>query len=141
MTRPSPFLRLLVRRRAGGRCEYCGIHEADGRFSHQVDHILASKHQGSTRADNLALSCIICNRRKGSDTSSVDPTTGRIVRLYHPRRDRWTDHFAVRAARIVGRTSRGRATEMLLRLNELARVEERRAQLMAGRWHPPSPGR
>ena len=141
MTRPSPFLRMLVRHRAGGRCEYCGVHEADGRFLHQVDHILAAKHRGATRADNLALSCIICNRRKGSDTSSVDPWTGRVLRLYHPRRDRWKDHFAVRAARIIGRSPRGRATVALLRLNEPARVEERRAQILTGLWHPPTPER
>ncbi len=141
MTRPSQFLRMLVRRRAGSQCEYCGVDELDGLFPHQVDHIVASKHRGPTHADNLALSCILCNRRKGSDASSVDPKTGRLVRLYHPRRDRWRAHFTARLGVISGRTPQGRATVSLLQLNDPARLAERRAQIRAGLWRPPNQAR
>jgi hypothetical protein len=43
--------------------------------SHQVDHIIAEKHGGQTLAENLALSCSLCNQAKGSDIASIDPDT------------------------------------------------------------------
>src|SRR5688500_8409539 len=39
--------------------------------------------------------CSFCNQRKGSDLSSIDPETAQIVPLFHPRRDRWPDHFRI----------------------------------------------
>jgi 5-methylcytosine-specific restriction endonuclease McrA len=43
---------------------------------HEIDHIIAKKHGGRTEAENLALSCTLCNKYKGSDPASVDPETG-----------------------------------------------------------------
>jgi len=54
---------------------------------HEVDHVIAEKHGGLTEPDNLALSCTLCNKHKGSDLTSIDPETGDIVPLYHPRKD------------------------------------------------------
>ena len=59
-------LRKLVIERAAGRCEYCLMHQNVSIYSHEVDHIIALKHGGQTSADNLALSCLSCNRHKGS---------------------------------------------------------------------------
>ena len=61
--------------------------------SHQVDHVISEKHGGETVSENLALSCSFCNQAKGSDEGSIDGETGEYVGLYHPRRDRWVDHF------------------------------------------------
>ncbi|MFN0170872.1 MAG: HNH endonuclease [Bryobacteraceae bacterium] len=77
--------RTLVRERALGRCEYCGLPESLAFVEHQIDHIIAVKHGGSSEPDNLALSCTLCNRYKGSDIASIDPDTGIIEVLYHPR--------------------------------------------------------
>jgi 5-methylcytosine-specific restriction endonuclease McrA len=55
----------LVRARAGERCEYCLIPETLTLAEHWVDHILAEKHGGQTAEENLALSCMACNQRKG----------------------------------------------------------------------------
>ncbi|MGA2136486.1 MAG: HNH endonuclease signature motif containing protein [Bryobacteraceae bacterium] len=44
------------------RCEYCLIHEDDAAFSHEVDHVIGRQHGGRTVADNLAYSCMVCNR-------------------------------------------------------------------------------
>jgi 5-methylcytosine-specific restriction endonuclease McrA len=63
---PAP-MRRLVRQRAKACCEYCLIPEAIAFARHQVDHIEAEKHGGSSAEDNLALSCILCNQYKGSD--------------------------------------------------------------------------
>ena len=57
--RPSVRVRQQVRRRAGGRCEYCLIHEDDSYAAHQVDHILARKHGGTTSLSNLAFACVL----------------------------------------------------------------------------------
>jgi len=50
-------LRSLVRRRSGGRCEYCGMPDAEPVFPHEPDHIIALKHGGPTASENLAYAC------------------------------------------------------------------------------------
>ena len=113
--------------RAGYRCEYCGIHENDAGFAHQVDHILSRKHGGTSTLDNLAYACILCNRHKGTDVAAIDPQSGKAIRLFNPRRDRWTDHFRFDDKTAVALTASGRATVRLLRLNAQERIAERRA--------------
>src|SRR5438045_2517909 len=94
-------LRRMVRERAEGCCEYCLTPESIGLVPHEVDHVVAQKHGGITLENNLALSCIHCNRHKGSDLASVDPESGEIVLLYHPRRDEWKEHFRLAGAVIL----------------------------------------
>ncbi|GMR22797.1 MAG: hypothetical protein BMS9Abin37_1171 [Acidobacteriota bacterium] len=111
-------LRKQVRDRAGDRCEYCRIHQdEDAFFSFPVDHIIARQHGGQTDADNLCLSCYRCNSHKGPNIASIDPATETMVRLFHPRRDDWGDHFEWRGALLLGRTPIGRATVKLLSIN------------------------
>ncbi|MDP6502005.1 MAG: HNH endonuclease, partial [Planctomycetota bacterium] len=111
-------LRRKVNERAGGRCEYCLIPESVTFVSHEIDHIIAEKHGGPTESDNLALSCALCNKHKGSDLTSIDPETGEIVPLYHPRRENWTDHFRLSEGQIAPLTSTGRVTARLLHFND-----------------------
>ncbi|WP_414621625.1 HNH endonuclease [Calothrix sp. CCY 0018] len=59
---------------------------------------MAEKHGGLTEAENLALACTLCNKHKGSDLTSIDPETGDIVPLYHPRKDQWREHFKIKDA-------------------------------------------
>jgi len=124
--------RRLVTERVDGRCEYCRIPDTAVLAAHEVDHIIAEKHGGSTEADNLALSCALCNKHKGSDVASVDPDTGEIVALYHPRRERWPDHFQLQTALIGPLTPTGRVTVRLLQFNHPDRVEERELLIKAG---------
>lgn len=138
MTRPSAGLRRFVRERATGRCEYCGVLEAHAFLSHQVDHVIPEKHGGRTAADNLALSCVLCNRRKGSDLASIDPQTGRPAILFNPRTQAWGDHFRLEKSVVVPLTPEGRATVALLQLNDPARVEERVELIRAAAYAPPS---
>ena len=118
-------LRRSVIERAQGRCEYCRISEYTGFVPHEIDHIVAQKHGGLTEADNLALSCALCNKYKGSDIASLDPETGHLTLLYHPRRDRWSDHFQLQGAQFTPLTSVGRTTVRLLKLNHPDRLVER----------------
>jgi hypothetical protein len=111
-------LRRQVRERSGYRCEYCLIHEDDAFLPHEPDHIIAVKHLGATTEGNLAWTCFVCNRGKGSDIASVDGATGDIVRLYHPRTDKWEDHMELSIdGSVVARTAIGRVTVSLLKLN------------------------
>ena len=94
-------LRRLVCDRAKGCCEYCLISEATAFAPHEIDHIIAEKHGGLTEAENLALSCTLCNKHKGSDIASIDPETGEVIPLYNPRRDKWHEHFRLSNAEFI----------------------------------------
>ncbi len=137
MSAPSipSSLRQLVFERAQGKCEYCFIHQDVSIYSHEVDHIIALKHGGQTIAENLALSCLPCNRHKGSDLATFDPISNEIAPLFNPRRQTWTDHFALNGTRIVGITPTGRATVFLLMLNAPTRLLQRQV-LIAQRRYP-----
>jgi 5-methylcytosine-specific restriction endonuclease McrA len=128
-------LRRLVYERANGLCEYCLLPERFSFALHQIDHITAEKHGGGTVADNLALSCILCNKYKGSDLASIDPLTGKITPLFHPRLQTWHEHFILEAAgHFASQTPEGRATLRLLQLNQSERVEERRLLIDSDLW-------
>jgi 5-methylcytosine-specific restriction endonuclease McrA len=80
-------LALLVRRRAHDLCEYCRLPQGLSSIPFEIDHVIAQKHGGPTEAGNLALACFYCNSFKGPNIAGIDPTSRKIVRLYHPRRD------------------------------------------------------
>jgi hypothetical protein len=130
-------LRRLVAGRAAGLCEYCLIHESDGYYAYEVEHVLAEKHGGATNVENLAYACLACNRRKGTDVATVSSHSGLLVRLFNPRTDRWTDHFALAVGRIEPLTEIGEATVRILSFNEDERVAERAILIRAGRYPPP----
>ncbi len=94
----------------------------------EIDHIIPSSAGGRAKFDNLCLSCPTCNRHKAKRLSARDPLSRRIVTLFHPRRDIWSDHFAWSAdrARILGLTPTGRATAEALRFNRPAMTLLRR---------------
>ena len=127
----DPSLRRFVRHRAGERCEYCRLHQIHCQVSRHVDHIVAKQHGGPETPDNLALACLRCNLCKGPNLTGIDPTTMQVVALFHPRQDRWADHFAYLGARIGGLTPTGRATvELLERTSRAAnKIQQHPARL------------
>ncbi len=125
-------LRRQVEERAHGCCEYCLLPDFATFAAHEIDHIIAEKHGGRTESENLALSCTVCNKYKGSDLASIDPDTEKIVSLYHPRQNIWREHFQFSGAEFTPLTAIGRVTIRLLQLNRLDRVEERQLLLDAG---------
>lgn len=133
----SAALRRLVRDRANYACEYCLIPEMAVLVPHEVDHVIAEKHGGQTDENNLALACTICNKYKGSDLASIDPSNGEIVRLYQPRHDRWYDYFQLKEGEIIPLNAIGRVTVRLLQMNRPERVEERRLLLQANALNVP----
>jgi hypothetical protein len=121
----SAELRDLVRSRAGGRCEYCQLPDNVQILPFHVEHIVAKQHSGGDEIQNRAWSCDRCNAYKGPNLSSIDPDSGKVVELFHPRRDQWTDHFAISNGEIRGLSPCGRATVRLLQMNSRRRVELR----------------
>lgn len=130
----STRLRRLVVERASGLCEYCLIHQDDAHFSFHVDHIVSRKQRGPTTSANLALACLRCNVAKGTDPGAFIGRPRRLVRVFHPRQDRWTEHFRLAAARICPLTDVGEATVQLLNLNAGDRLLLRRTLIKAGRY-------
>jgi hypothetical protein len=128
----SVALRKQVYERAKGCCEYCLIPDVASFSPHEIDHIIAEKHDGRTESENLALSCTLCNKYKGSDLASIDPGTEKIVPLYHPRQNLWHEHFCLSGAEFLPLTPIGRVTIRLLQLNRQDRVEERQISIQAG---------
>jgi hypothetical protein len=132
-------LRRLVQARARGLCEYC---RSQARFSPQpfsVEHIIARVNGGQTTEDNLASSCQGCNGHKYTKQQVIDPLTSQWFPLFHPRQQRWRDHFAWNedATLIVGLTPTGRATVEALKLNRPELVNLREV-LYAAQKHPPT---
>jgi hypothetical protein len=125
-------LRRLVWDRAGDACEYCRLPQWLDVLPFQIDHIIAEKHHGPTAAENLALCCLNDNLHKGPNIAGLDPQTGALTPLFHPRRDVWDDHFAWAGPELTGRTAVGRTTIDVLGMNAPERVEHRRLLLRAG---------
>ena len=126
-------LKRLVRFRAEERCEYCRLPQAGSRAPFEIDHIIARQHRGRAVAGNLALSCVYCNAHKGPNLTGRDPWSGKLTRLYHPRRHKWSYHFRfqVQGGALIGKTAIGRTTIQVLRMNHPQLVALREI-LMAG---------
>lgn len=64
---------------------------------------------------------------KGPNIAGLDSETGDLVRLFHPRTDKWTDHFVWDGPELKGRTQIGRVTISVLFINDPEVVALRRA--------------
>lgn len=130
--------RRYVRERAGNRCEYCLSHQDYVMGRLQIDHIEPVAKGGSDDEENLCLACELCNQHKWTKTYGIDPDTGQEVALFHPRRQRWSDHFAWRAGgeELGGLSACDRATIGALSLNNPLAIIVRQNWIKAG-WHPP----
>ena len=107
-----------MRERAENRCEYCQVHQDDSPLAAlHIEHIIPRVHGGNDELDNVALACIDCNLHKGPNLTGFGPSTGTLCELFHPRRQRWTDHFEWAGTHILGKTAIGRTTIQVLHMN------------------------
>lgn len=137
---PTAEQKRAVADRAAECCEYC---LSQARYScdpFSTEHIIPRSAGGSGELSNLCFACQGCNNRKYTSTQAVDPVSGETVPLYHPRRDRWSDHFAWGSdfSEIVGLTPVARATIQKLQLNRPGVVNLRRILSAAGEHPPPA---
>ncbi len=139
MSALSAPIRQQVVARANHRCEYCLTAQQVIGMPLVIDHIAPRALGGGDDPDNLCAACYRCNEYKGAKTHGLDPITGTLVALFHPRLHLWKDHFAWAngGTHVIGLTPTGRATVLILRLNNEYLVEAR-ALWIARDWHPPS---
>ena len=106
--------------RAAHRCEYCHAPEDIFNYAFEVEHIHPEAQGGSDDEANLALACRACNLFKSDFLTGFDDISQQDSKLFHPRRDRWEEHFTVEleSRKIVGLTETGRATVQRLRMNQ-----------------------
>jgi hypothetical protein len=117
----SSARRAEVTARAGQRCEYCHLPTRGQVATFPIDHIIPRAADGTNDLDNLALTCPHCNAHKWVALEAMDPDTGEAVRLYHPRRDDWDEHFGWapdETGVLMGKSAVGRATVTSLRIND-----------------------
>lgn len=125
--------RKAVRDRAKNRCEYCLIPQAAAPFlSFHIEHIFAVQHIDDDSLGNLCLACPHCNLHKGPNLTSIHPETRKIVPLFHPRNDLWSQHFQLQDGEILGLTESGLITVSLLKMNDDEQVKIRQELMMRG---------
>jgi HNH endonuclease len=127
-------LYFLVAERAYHRCEYCHAPESIFNVVLEVEHITPVAAGGASTEENLALACRYCNGFKSSRSSYIDPESGQEERFYHPRQDRWEEHFLVdsKSCEILALTTIGRVTTICLKMNSRAQLTARQFWLQLG---------
>ncbi len=137
--RPTAEQKRIVGARADGCCEYCKSQARIATQSFSIEHILPKHRGGETEIENLAFSCQGCNNSKFTKIDARDPDSKKVVPLYHPRKQKWREHFEWNDdfTLIIGLTPTGRATVMALRLNREELVNLRRLMYVTGD-HPPA---
>ena len=128
----------FVAESAGYRCEYCLSPMQFNPDQPSIEHIHPGSRGGSDAPSNLAFACQGCNNFKQVAIAAEDPATGVQAPLFHPRTDRWADHFAWSddQVSVIGRTPTGRATISRLQLNRPGLLNQRRLLMLSG-LHPP----
>ena len=137
--RISSSLRAKIAEEARYRCGYCLMRQIATNWLLEVEHIIPTVAGGTDDKENLWLSCTACNRYKGSQVKVRDPSTGRLVKLFNPRRQKWKCHFrwSEYGTEIIGLTACGRATVEALKLNNELAKKARAIWRNAG-VHPPN---
>jgi hypothetical protein len=135
----SESLRAEVRKRAQGCCEYCLSKMKFSLSPFVMEHVVPLSLGGKTASGNLALACPGCNMHKAVLVTACDPLTGVTVPIFHPRTQKWSDHFAWGEdfRGIIGRAPIGRATVEALQMNREG-LQNLRGALKSVGCHPPA---
>ena len=137
----SEEVRVKVRNQANHQCGYCLSLQKYVLGILEIDHIIPKAKGGTDNEENLWLACRLCNGYKGTQTHGLDQVTDSKVKLFNPREQTWSSHFAWtnNGTHIIGLTACGRVTVLALQLNNIYAVTVRQAWVSAG-WHPPEDG-
>ena len=119
-------------------CAYCRTAEILTVAIFEVEHISPRSAGGETRFENICFACPTCNRYKADRVMAIDPDTQEQVQLFHPHRDKWSEHFVWSddATELVALTAARRATINALRMNRRQLTRVRRMWVAMGE-HPP----
>lgn len=131
-------LQRQIRSQFSNCCAYCQTAEALTVTTFELEHIQPLSADGKTTFENLCLACPSCNRHKAARQTAIDPDTNLEERLFHPYKQKWTDHFCWNndSTEIIGLTPTGRATIRALKMNRDQLIRVRRMWVSLGE-HPP----
>lgn len=119
MARIKKDLDIKLRRQAKNRCGYCLNPQELIPYKLEIEHIHPQSAGGETIEENLWIACRECNAHKAAKIKAIDNLTGRIVKLFNPRTQKWREHFdfSQDKTEIIGKTPCGRATVENLQMN------------------------
>lgn len=100
-----------------------------------IDHIVPLVAEGTAISENLTLACVSCSLRKGARQGLEDPLINQKVKVFHPRQQKWKEHFSCNGVQLFGSTATGRATVRTLSLNRPIILAIRAEEELLGR-HP-----
>ena len=104
------------------------MHQSLQGATFHVEHIQPEVHGGLTELENLAWACPGCNLKKSDRMELPDPGTQLSVRMFHPRQDKWDEHFDWFEFHVVALTPIGQALVHGLDLNHPRRLQIRQAE-------------
>ena len=109
-----------IRAQAGNMCGYCCVPQKLLSYKLEIEHLHPKGKGGTDEEQNLWLACRQCNLSKGTQTLGFDNVTSAKVKIFNPRQQTWSEHFAWSDDKtiIIGRTSCGRATVSAIKLND-----------------------
>ena len=114
----QPLFQATVHELERLRCALCGV----------VFTAPAPPQAGTTKYDpSVGTMLALMRYGAGCLWSGIDPVTSQSTRLFHPRHDRWEDHFRWQGSVLVGRTVIGRVTICVLDANDPLLVAVRAA--------------
>lgn len=90
----SEEVRVKVRNQANHQCGYCLSLQKYVLGILEIDHIIPKAKGGTDNEENLWLACRLCNGYKGTQTHGLDQVTDSKVKLFNPRQQTWSSHFA-----------------------------------------------
>lgn len=104
----------------------------------EIEHIHPKALGGKTSEENLWLACRECNAHKAVKIKDFDILTGRIVKLFNPRKQSWNSHFKFSedCTEIIGKTACGRATVESLKMNNFYQTTARLAWTETNKFPP-----
>ena len=136
MSSISEKLKKKIRQTAKNRCGYCLLPQSLNPNLLEIEHILPTAKGGTDAEENLWLACRLCNGYKGVQSEATDKQTKKTVQIFNPRRQNWNEHFEWDNEFIIGKTSCGRVTVKVLKLNNEIILPVRKKWIIAG-WFPP----
>lgn len=119
MSEISNELDAKIRAQAKNRCGYCLVPQKLISYKLEIEHLFPKAQGGKTEEENLWLACRQCNLSKGVKTDGFDTVTFERVKIFNPRTQVWSEHFAWSEdeTEIIGKMPCGRATVSALQLN------------------------
>ena len=138
MSKISQELDAEIRAASKHRCGYCLTPQILTSYKLELEHICPFAKGGASKKENLCLACRHCNLHKAAKVFGVDVLTARKVRLFHPNRQNWSEHFDWDEDKtsVIGKTACGRATIYALKMNDELQTNARQVWKLTGLFPP-----